>query len=75
MYFIAGILGLAAGFIVWFLASTLISRSIVRAETRHPQLAGSTRVRVGEIIACSVAFAGSLLLGIWLAWLLTENMK
>jgi hypothetical protein len=33
------------------------------------------RMRVGEIAACSVAFVGSLVLGFWLAWLITERIK
>jgi hypothetical protein len=75
LYFIAGIIGLAAGIIVWYLISIAIGHSISWAETRRPELAGSTRVRVGEIVACSAAFAGSLLFAFWLARFLTEHMK
>ncbi|HET9528770.1 MAG TPA: hypothetical protein VFQ92_00345 [Blastocatellia bacterium] len=75
MYFIAGLLGVAAGFIFWYLFSILIGRSITWTETRHPQLAGSMRVRVGEVVACSIAFVGAFLVAFWVIRLLTENIK
>jgi hypothetical protein len=75
LFFIAAILGLAAGIIIWSLLSFVIGHSITLVETRRPELAGSMRMRVGEIAACSVAFVGSLVLGFWLAWLITERIK
>ncbi len=75
LYFIAVVLGLATCLVVWYISSIAIAHSITWTETRHPQLAGSTRVRVGEILACGVAFAGSILIGFWIASLLTERIK
>lgn len=75
MFFIAAIAGLAAGVIIWSLSSFVIAHSITLVETRHPELAGSMRMRVGVIAACSVAFVGSLILGFWLAWLISERMR
>jgi hypothetical protein len=75
LFFIVVIAGLASGIIVWSLLSFVIAHSITLVETRRPELAGTIRMRVGEITACSVAFAGSLLFAFWLARFLSEHMK
>jgi hypothetical protein len=75
LYFLAGLSGVLAGLVFWYLFSILIGRSITWTETRHPQMAGSMRVRVGEVVACSIAFVGAFLVAFWVIRFLTEHIK
>lgn len=67
MYFISAIIGLAAGILVWLFGSHWIASSITWVEARNPELVGSSRVRIGEAVACSALFFGSLALAFWIA--------
>jgi hypothetical protein len=73
MYALAAIAGLVVGVIVWVLASHWIASSIAWVEDHRPELVGSIRLRVGEVIACGALFLGCLGLAFWLIrWLLTQ---
>jgi uncharacterized membrane protein YecN with MAPEG domain len=75
LYFLAGIVGLTVGFIVWLIASHRIATMITRVEEGHPELAGSKRLRVSEAVACGVLFLSCLALAFWTAWLIWLQMK
>lgn len=72
MHFLAIIAGLAAGVVIWFAASQLIASSILWAEANFPRLAGSKRVRAGEMIACGALFIACLAIAISVALLLMK---
>lgn|GEM_PF-1105826 len=75
LYFVTAIAGFVIGFIVWFMLSYVLARSIMWIEARHPQLVGSKGMRVSEIIACGVIVLGCLALAFWIARLLWLEMK
>ena len=67
MYFISAIIGLAVGVLIWITLSHWIATSITWAESRHPHLVGSRRIRIGEAVACGALFFGCLALAFWIA--------
>jgi hypothetical protein len=67
LYFISAIIGLAVGILVWLFGSHWIASSITGVETRNPDLVGSSRLRIGEAVACGVLFFGCLALAFWIA--------
>jgi hypothetical protein len=73
LYFIAVIIGAASGLTFWFIAARWVVYSIIRAEERHPHLAGSKLMRVGEIIACSAAVLACVAVAIWVGRLILEK--
>ena len=75
MYLLAGIAGLAVGFVVWLFASHGIAASIAWMEDRRPKLVGSRQLRAAEAVVCGVLFLGCLALAFWLAWLIGTQTK
>lgn len=75
MYILAGIAGLIAGTIVWFIASHWIASSITWVEDRRPVLVGSKRLRFGEAIACLALFLACFALAFWIMRLLWVQIK
>ncbi len=75
MYFVAALIGFLGGFIVWFIVSYALARSIMWIEARNPQLVGSKGMRAGEIIACGLIVLGCIALAFWIALVLWLEMK
>ncbi len=75
MYVLAIIAGLTVGIIVWFLASHWIASSITWVEDRRPELFGSTRLRVGEAVACAALVLACLALAVWIARVLWVQIR
>ena len=67
MVVIAGLVGLVAGVIIWYITSRWIVASIFWIEQRYPQLIGTRTLRVSEAVACGLQVFASLALGFWLA--------
>jgi hypothetical protein len=64
---LASMIGLAIGILVWMLAIHFVAVWLNRIEDRNPALAGSQALKMYEIVACSVVFAGCLALALWLS--------
>jgi len=75
LYFLATIAGLTIAVIVWFLVSHWIETSIEWIEDHRPELVGSKRLRLGEVIACSALVLASFALAFWITRLLWLQMK
>jgi hypothetical protein len=75
MHILAGIAGLAFGFVVWFSASHLIAVSMAWVEDRRPHLAGSKPLRATEAVVCGALFVGCLALAFWIMRLLWNHIK
>lgn len=73
MYIIAIIAGVVAGITFYYIAARWIVYSVLRAEERHPHLAGSKALRVGEIVASSALVLACAAVAIWVARLLLER--
>ena len=65
MYFVAGITGFAAGFVVWFITSPWVASSILWAASRYPQLIGTKSMKAGEIAICGLQILACLALALW----------
>ena len=70
MYVIAGLVGLAACVIVWYITSRWIVSSIFWIERRYPQVIGTKAIKVSEVIVCGLQVLASLALAIWIALLM-----
>jgi hypothetical protein len=70
LYVLAVIAGLTAGITVWFLASHWIASWITWVEDRHPELAGSKRLRIGEAVACGALVLATFALAFWIVRML-----
>ena len=67
MYVIAGLAGLAASVIVWYITSRWIASSIFWVEQRYPQVVGTRVIKVSEVIACALQVLTCLALAFWVA--------
>ena len=70
LYVIAGLVGLAAGVIVWYITSRWVVASIFWVEHRYPQMIGTRAIRVSEAIICGLQVLASLALGFLIARLM-----
>ena len=70
MYVIAGLVGLAASVIVWYITSGWIAASILWVEHRYPQVIGTRVIKLSEVIACALQVLACLALAIWVARLM-----
>jgi hypothetical protein len=75
LYILAIIAGLTIGITIWFLASHWIASSITWIEDRHPELAGSKQLRVGEAIACGALVVATFALAFWIIRLLWLQIR
>ena len=72
MYFVAGLVGIAAGFMAWFITAPWVAASVLWAENHYPQLAGTKGIKAGEVIICGLQVAACLALAIWIARLMLD---
>lgn len=70
MVIIAGLIGLVAGVIIWYITSRWIVASIFWVEHRYPQMIGTRAIRISEAVVCGLQVIASLALGFWLARLM-----
>jgi hypothetical protein len=75
LYVLAAIAGLTVGIIVWFLSSHWIASSLNWVEDRRPELIGSTRLRVGQAVACGALVLACSALAFWIARVLWLQMR
>lgn len=75
MYFLAGLLGLTIGVLVWFLASHWIATSIEWVEDRRPELVGSRQLRIGEAVVCGALVLAAFALAFWITRALWFGIK
>ncbi len=75
MYFLAVIVALAIGVVVWLLASHWIATYIAWVEDRRPALVGSKQLRAIEAVACGALFLVCLALASWIARLIWIQIK
>jgi tellurite resistance protein TehA-like permease len=73
LYFIAIITGIVAGLTFWFVVARWVVYAVIRAEERHPRLAGTRAMRVGEIVACSAVVLATVAFAIWIGRLIVEK--
>jgi cytosine/uracil/thiamine/allantoin permease len=71
VYVIAGLVGFAAGIIVWYITSRWIASTIFWVEHRYPQVVGTRAIKVSEVLACGLQVLACLALAIWIARLMT----
>jgi len=69
---IAGLVGLAAGVIIWYITSRWIAASIFWVEQRYPQVIGTRTIRVSEAVVCGLQVLVSLALGFFIARLMVS---
>jgi hypothetical protein len=67
---IAGLVGFAAGVIVWYVTSRWIVASIFWVEQRYPQVIGTRAIRVSEAVVCGLQVLACLALAFLLARLM-----
>jgi hypothetical protein len=72
LYIIAGLVGFAAGIIVWYITSPLIAATILRVEQRYPQVVGTRAIRVSEALACGLQVFACMALAFWIARLMVS---
>ena len=70
MVIIAGLVGFAAGVIVWYVTSRWIVASIFWVEQRYPQVIGTRAIRVSEAVVCGLQVLACLALAFLLARLM-----
>ena len=70
MYVIAGLVGLAACVIVWYITSRWIVSSIFWIERRYPQVIGTRAIKISEVIVCGLQVFASMALAFWIARLM-----
>jgi hypothetical protein len=75
MFFLAVIVALAIGVVVWLLASHWIATYIAWVEDRRPALVGSKQLRAIEAVACGTLFLVCLALASWIARLIWIQVK
>ena len=72
LYFIAALVGVIAGVMIWFAASRWVASSILWAESRYPRLAGSKSLRAYEAVVCGLLVFFALALAFLIARLLVK---
>ena len=70
MYFVAGVTGGVAGFVLWIVTSHWVASIIIWAESRYPRLIGSRGLRASEIIVCGLQVLAAFALAFWIARLM-----
>jgi hypothetical protein len=75
VHVLAIIAGFTVGIIVWFVASHWIASSMTWVEDRHPELAGSRQLRVGEVVACGALVLACSALALWIIRLLWVQIR
>ena len=70
MYFVAGVTGGVAGFVLWIVTSHWVASIIIWAEGRYPRLIGSRGLRASEIIVCGLQVLAAFALAFWIARLM-----
>jgi hypothetical protein len=61
--------------LVWYIASSWIAMSLEWAETHHPGLEGSRRLRFAERVACGALLVACMALACWIAWLVLSQIE
>lgn len=72
MYIVAAAVGILVAFTAWLITSHAVAASIVWAETRYPQLAGTKAMRVGEAALCGIVVLLCFIFAFWVAHLLVK---
>jgi hypothetical protein len=67
---IAGLVGFAAGIIIWYVTSRWIAASILWVEQRYPQVIGTRAIRASEAVVCGLQVLASLSLAFLIARLM-----
>lgn len=75
LYTIAAFCGLGVGVLVWYVASSWIATSLEWAETHHPTLGGSKKLRIAEGVACGALLFACVALAWWIACLVLLETK
>ena len=70
MVIIAGVVGVSAAVIIWYVTSRWIVASIFWVEQRYPQVIGTRAIRVSEAVACGLQVFASLALAFLIARLM-----
>jgi hypothetical protein len=63
------------GVVVWYIASSWIATSLEWAETHHPELGGTRKLRFVEGAACGALLFACVALACWIAWLVWIQIK
>ena len=72
MYFVASLVGFAAGFMAWFITAPWVAASVLWAEDHYPQLVGTKGGKVGEVIICGLQVFACFVLAIWIGRLMVS---
>ncbi|MFY9610134.1 MAG: hypothetical protein WAU45_16155 [Blastocatellia bacterium] len=75
LYLVAAFCGLGVGVLVWYIVSLWIATSLEWAETQHPKLAGTRKLRIAEGVACGALLFACVALTCWIAWLVWIQIK